>query len=1212
MRETAKTAQLIAPLQGFSFHWTAGLESSAYRDSSLLPSRVLRQLHQTCSEFERAWGSSTALTIESIIASHTGWERSILLQWLIRAELDLQGVEQQSTEPTAWLARFPNDQDAVKRVWQLDEHHDFRTQSSSICSPQQLNSQLLPSTSPLVLLGPYEILNEIARGGMGIVYRARHTSLRRIVALKVLQGGQFARSADLFRFRQEAQSIASIEHPGIVPVYDVGEFEGHAYFSMLLLEGGNLADRLRDGPLPPNQAAEITRQVACAIHAAHLRGIVHRDIKPRNILFDSRGNARVTDFGLAKLLFAPINGNTDDSCSPNPTCSGQILGTPAYMSPEQATGNSASVSVQSDVYSLGAVLYSLLTGRPPFQAATSWGTIQQVIGAYAVAPRQLNAQIPVDLETVAQKCLAKSVTERYQTAQDLADDLQRFLTQQPIKARRTSHLVRIFRWCRRNPGWATAAMSIIIAMTCLSVVTITLSAWALREESRARSSLINSKLAEARATTLSRLSGQRFHSLATLQEIPSIARYERLLPDQQRSMCNTAIAALSQSDLELQRTWPGFPVGSLAFDVDDSFQLYARTDLHGNCSIRRLLDDTEIDAIACPGKNGKLLALPTLSRDGTYLIIHYRDTTADGSPSTGSRSFARAWRIADSHLTPIIAIADCSAIDVAHGRNTIVSVDSHGSITRYDLASGRQVGVTLAPDTLLGNIILATHPAKPEVAIASPTENVAVIRNLDDGRVLHRMMVPKGCHHLAWHPFGKTLAMSGNGEHWIRIIDGQSGQLLSTIVTPTGGVRISYSHDGEHLATVEWGRVVRLWDIASRQQQVAISRANSVGPVRFSADDCRIAVSTDDHEVAEVKCGLNYVCRSLSIEGQPPDELYLGTTISHDSRLLAAATTHGVAFWDLTYPTSHAFLPIPNALAVLFEPPTPGDANSSLQTASLLISSSSGTYRWPWSVSSTFPGEVEIGPPRKTMIPPTTCLVNSSDGRTVAAGIRAVGQFQPSAGVWLLDRDGDSQLRQVAAGTDIWSVAISPNGRHLVTCDYEWATGQLWDAGNGSPLTRLEQSSIFGNFSGDGHWFMMGYRPGQLIDATSWQPVRTFVRGGWLNRDGTFFASRADDDSLSLIDRETGREIVSLTCAPPQATNQAEFSADGRFLVSRNCQHGIRVWDLQRLYEQLSELSLAPAEPLGTPNRQRIAASTAHPPPQNLSHSVVGFRLLTR
>ena len=261
--------------------------------------------------------------------------------------------------------------------------------------------------------GDYEIIQEIARGGMGVVYKARQVSLNRTVALKKILSGQLAGEEDLKRFQIEAAASAQLDHVGIVPVYDFGQVDGQYYFSMGFIEGDDLAERIRERPLEAEAAAQMMIKISQAVGYANDRGVIHRDLKPSNVLLDAQNEPKVTDFGVAKQ-----QGNDSEM-----TAQGQILGTPSYMPPEQAAGQGDAVDQRSDVYSLGAILYALLTGRPPFQAATAMETMIQVLDQEPVPISQLNSTIPRDLETICLKCLQKDPARRYASAEALAEDL---------------------------------------------------------------------------------------------------------------------------------------------------------------------------------------------------------------------------------------------------------------------------------------------------------------------------------------------------------------------------------------------------------------------------------------------------------------------------------------------------------------------------------------------------------------------------------------------------------------------------------------------------------------------------------------------------------------------------------------------------------------------------------------------------------------------
>jgi TolB-like protein/Flp pilus assembly protein TadD/predicted Ser/Thr protein kinase len=322
-------------------------------------------------------------------------------------------------------------------------------------------TKFMRRTQMLGDFGDYELLEEVGRGAQGVVYRARQKSLNRTVALKVIGLGPWATEAHLKRFRREAEAAASLDHPGIVPIHEVGESDGYCYFSMKFVEGGQLDEVVRDGPISTRQAAELIAKVARTVHYAHEHGILHRDIKPGNILLDANGEPHLTDFGLARLV------ETESTV----TRTKEVLGTPSYMAPEQAVGDTNNLTSATDVYGLGAVLYQLLTGQPPFAGGTTYETVKLLLEKEPRPPRLLNPKVDRDLSAICLKCLEKDPKRRYSSSLALAQDLEHWLKHEPIQAKPSGFFIYAGKWVRRNPSTAML-VTVLVALTASLGVTV--------------------------------------------------------------------------------------------------------------------------------------------------------------------------------------------------------------------------------------------------------------------------------------------------------------------------------------------------------------------------------------------------------------------------------------------------------------------------------------------------------------------------------------------------------------------------------------------------------------------------------------------------------------------------------------------------------------------------------------------------------------------
>src|SRR5262245_6306769 len=372
----------------------------------------------------------------------------------LQEQQDGRGVDRDE-----FLARYPDLADELRAFF---ADHDKMTQaaapvrdaldeeSGGPAPPSQ--AETFPQT-----FGDYELLEEIGRGGMGVVYKARQISLNRVVALKRIRAGQLASPEEVARFRREAEAAAGLDHPHIVPIYEVGEHAGQHYFTMKLIEGGNLNAHLARFA-DAKATANLMIQIARAVHHANQRGILHRDLKPGNILIDAEGQPHVSDFGLAQSIEKEAKL----------TQSGAIVGTAEYMAPEQARGEKG-LTTAADVYGLGAILYVLLTGKPPFQGDYNWETLKKVVEDEPVAPRSINRKVNRELEAICLKCLEKGPQSRYTSAESLAGDLEGSLHGRPISAQATGTIGRVIKWARRRPGFAAFVGTAAVLFLTLAI-----------------------------------------------------------------------------------------------------------------------------------------------------------------------------------------------------------------------------------------------------------------------------------------------------------------------------------------------------------------------------------------------------------------------------------------------------------------------------------------------------------------------------------------------------------------------------------------------------------------------------------------------------------------------------------------------------------------------------------------------------------------------
>ena len=649
--------------------------------------------------------------------------------------------------------------------------------------------------------GNYELLEKIGQGGMGVVYRARQINLDRIVAVKLLPFSQFNNDEAVQRFQAEASAAAGLQHPNIVAIHDVGEHEGQHYFSMELIEGRTLAEIVREKPLPAKRAATYLKTVAEAVHYAHEHGILHRDLKPSNILIDSADQPRITDFGLAKRL-------TVDS---DMTLTGQVLGSPNFMAPEQAEGRAHAIGPATEVYSIGAMLYHLLTRQPPFQADTLTTLLRQVIEAEPVSPRLLNPSIPRDLETICLKCLQKEPSRRYSTAQALADDLGRFLETKPILARPIGLTGKAGRWCRRKPALATA-MGAVILVTALGILGI-LAQWrrakagelfALQNAYAADMNLTQHALEENNVGLALRLLNQYRPELSPRSTL------KHQLSTNLRGFEWRYLWQLCQPDESVRLQPKSTPTGR-AFISQNGRVMAVRT---GN-------DRIEMWDLTTKRQVKELSAFASctilgLSADGSFLAVRRNEAQT-----------LEVWDLNSGKLRATLDHTDPPrSLAFSPDGNILAMFDNHRTnaiITVLEWAANRTLtNFTAPPPRHSAAGVVAFSPDGSRLAIGEDFGTIHILnwRTGDLVTMTTLAQAGEGVTALAFAPTAELLASaSGYTGGTIRLWDANSGALRGQFTNRIDLVReLAFAPDGQTLASASTDRTIRIWSVAKLAQ----------------------------------------------------------------------------------------------------------------------------------------------------------------------------------------------------------------------------------------------------------------------------------------------------------------------------------------------------------------------------------------------------------
>jgi WD40 repeat protein len=864
-----------------------------------------------------------------------------------------------------------------------------------------------PATSTPTRLGDFELVRRLGEGAMGVVFEARQVSLNRPVAVKMIRAGLFAGDADLRRFRVEAEAVAHLDHPRIVPIYGVGEHEDCHYFSMKLVRGGSLARRLPAYLADPRAAARLVAEVAQAIQHAHDRGILHRDLKPSNILLDEDGWPHVTDFGLAKR-------SGDDSSL---TQSGAIVGTPSYMAPEQASGLKLAVTAETDVYGLGAVLYALLTGRPPFVADTILETIEQVRARAPVPPSRINPRVGRDLETICLRCLEKDPWRRYSSAIALADDLRRWLDGEPIAARPPATAARFWMWSRRNP--IVAGLLAALVLFALGTTWQWWRAEGLLLEARrdASSQAIDHALAICAHGDV----GRGMLRLAeALETAPSGAE------DLKRAVCANLVA-WSRRQAQLTNVLRHSDVVHfVAFSPDGRTAVTASPD-----GTARLWDAYTGEPRGAPLRHEGGVMQAAFSPDSRRVITASLDRTA------------RLWEVDDSRPTgaPLSHRGPVRSVAFSPDGRTVLTGSNDGVAQIWDVASQQPLGEPLRHNGWVQEVVF--RPDGNIAITAGQVDNTVRLWDLRTGQVVGEP--------IPYHPGRRNnrsvplFVCSANGElilttgSWssgqqqcARVWDAKNGQPLGPPLCHDHAIRaVGLSQSGDVAITGSDDRTARLWD--------ARTGKSHGGPLRHQGQV--LAVSLNATGTLALTGSEDRTARVWKVSGGEPvgDPLYhtgqvLAVAFRPDGRAVLTGCDDGVArLWTLA-PAEPAGTPVRDsdleALSHLAHSP---------DGRTILMAHADGTAQ-VCDAATMQP----LGPPFRHEYAILAVAI-SPDGTRFLTGC-----VDGTVHIWSA-RTRRLIGRPLYHQGPVHSVAFSPDGRMVVTGSGD-RTARLWDAATGKPI----------------------------------------------------------------------------------------------------------------------------------------------------------------
>jgi serine/threonine protein kinase/WD40 repeat protein/Tfp pilus assembly protein PilF len=924
-----------------------------------------------------------------------------------------------------------------------------------------------------------------------------------------------------------------------------------------------------DRPHYFQSVARIGWQVANALAYAHARGIIHRDVKPSNLLLDTAGVVWITDFGLAKTQEAAL------------TTTGDVVGTLRYMAPERLKGEG---DERSDVYALGLTLYELLVLRPAFTARDRLQLIDRIKNEEPSRPRALDHRIPRDLETIVLKAIHKDPKQRYQTAEEMAEDLRRFLADEPIKAKRTSQLARLRLWSRRHPALAALLLVLLLAAAGATTTAFYLRTTLLESEANRQRAeeaerdgkykLWLSYLSQAQARRMSRQSGQRFASLRALQEALALPTPPGHSRDELRT---EAIAALCLPDLELAWEGTAKPLGASGLAIDPAFQRYAWADKDGNTHVCRLNDEQELLQLPGGGRVDEYRGLQ-FSPNGRFLDqICYTPR--------GLRS--RLW---DLELPQPKAVLDDDHNGLAFrpdSREVAVSYRS-GTVVFLDLESHRERRRFILDITPMDRG-LYWNPKLPQLLVVINRSTLRLL-NVDTGQSAEvGPKIPGGISNVAWHPEGRLLAVGGEMDRKLYLWDVPSARLVMPPLEDhkNRGVAARFNHAGDRLLSTDWSSSGHLWDVRSGQLLLTLPGIH-YSIFSFASDDRLVGTKRIGGKIQLYNFWRGEELRILAARGRSLGYSNRSTPLDAEGRVLAVCTDAGVALVDVARGEETVRLPLPGNVPLCF------DSKGALWTHG-----AHGLLRWPVAADAKT-GRRRYGPPQWFF----GSTNGDGHGSSPDARIVAIPQYHAGTAVFYRDRQ---RLLRLSPQEDVRNCAVSPDGRWIVTGSHslrEGAGAKVWEAKEGHHVKDLPVGGLCSlRFSPDGKWLLTLSDEGPRLWAVeSWEEGPK-LGGTHLNAWGAF---THDSKLLALGDRPglvrlvaaaSGAEIARLTAPEPIRLQPCCFTPDDTRLIAVGLETtSLYIFDLRAIRRGLAELGLdwdASPLPAATPSVEAISLAAA-------------------